>query len=157
MTETDKGLCWWHQNSDNHKYSSTCFKHPERASFRFISVELRTAELCRSWDTTQAEIFKFRKGQFVTAVYQQNLYIAQIKTTGESSHSELEFMRPQGITKCNWPRKSVVLLIPRCNVISVVDKLTSSPAHQDLLDCLTRQSNHHERIWNMEKNPWTNQ
>lgn len=90
-------------------------------SFRHINGQLRTADLSRDLnvDPVPQEVPTYEVGQFVTAVYQEQIYIAQVESLGEV-HLKLSFMRPHGLARCNWPRKPDVLLVPRGDVLSIV-------------------------------------
>ena len=92
-------------------------------SFSHINGQLRTADLSRDLDVhpVPQDVVRitYQVGQFVTAVYQEEIYIAQVESVSEAE-LELSFMRPHGLSKCNWPRKPDILLVPQCDVMSVV-------------------------------------
>ena len=62
-----------------------------------------------------------REGQFVTTVYDDKIYVAQVKEAEPGrAHVKLSFMRPHGMSKCNWPSKPDILAVPRCDILTCV-------------------------------------
>ena len=61
----------------------------------------------------------FHKGAFVTAVYEDCIYVAQVEALGDT-HVMFSFMRPKGMAKCNWPSKPDLHPLPPCDILTVV-------------------------------------
>ena len=93
--------------------------------------ELRTADLTTNIkETTQTVVppseaaneNSYKRGHFVTAVYEKKFYIAQIETISDTATTaELSFMRPSGLSKCNWPAKPDLLNVLLCDILGIVD------------------------------------
>ena len=60
------------------------------------------------------------EGQFITAVYDSKMYIAQVMTPSDIQVQVL-LMRPPGVTQCNWPSRPDILLVPRCDILAKVE------------------------------------
>ena len=87
--------------------------------FCFVDGQLRMSQISRELDIT-SEVPSPAIGQFVTTVYDGNIYIAQVESIN-GTHVELSFMRPHGMAKCNWPRRPDVLPLPRFDILASVD------------------------------------
>ena len=104
--------------------------------FRYVNGQLRTADLSKNLNVSTDEgseaaqpahdtdtnmiTADLREGQFITAVYDNKMYIAQVTTPGDIQ-VQVSFMRPPGVTRCNWSSRPDILLVPRCDILATVE------------------------------------